>query len=163
MSCNTDKHFTGSTDCIAIRKQSSSPSDLGPATAIVSDQTSVTGVSDPSRNRERRKRNHLEKTPFYEKAGDVTVLDRANAVLVGGNYTDLKRDHGVVELKGGKVAGYEKIGSVSGKPLLKKTGWKITKRSSSVPTSDKRLSKKEEEQRGNLEQAFDLFNDKIIN
>jgi len=52
--CNSGDHFTGHRDCAALRGASSSPPKLGPATPVVADHTSVTGVSDGSRGRLRR-------------------------------------------------------------------------------------------------------------
>jgi len=165
LSCNTDMHFTGSTDCVAVRKQSESPSALGPSTAIVSDPTSTTGVSDRSRNRERRKFDRLEKTPLYEKAGDEGAgPSNTNAAITRSSEATLKKNHRDVVLKGDKVTAYEQISVDKGKPVLRKTK-KTIRRSSSVPTKGKKtiVSKKDEEESENLEQIFDLFqNDKMI-
>jgi len=165
LSCNTDLHFTGSADCVAVRKQSGSPSALGPSTAIVGDPTSATGVSDRSRNRERRKFDQLEKTSLYERAGDEGVgPSGTNAAITRSSEATLKKNHREVVLKGDKVTAYEQISVDKGKPVLRKTK-KTIRRSSSVPTKGKKtiVSKKDEEESKNLEQIFDLFqNDKMI-
>ena len=62
--CNSDDHFSGYRDCAALRGASSSPPMLGTATPVVSDHTSVTGVSDISRGRLRRQAAGRPGTPL---------------------------------------------------------------------------------------------------
>jgi len=47
--CNLGEHFTGHRECAALHSASSPPPRLGLAMPVVTDQTSVVGVSDDSR------------------------------------------------------------------------------------------------------------------
>ena len=62
--CRSVDHFTGHRECDALRGASSSPPNLGPATPVTADHTSVVGVSDISRGRLRRQRAGRPGTPL---------------------------------------------------------------------------------------------------
>ena len=71
--CNSDDHFSRYRDCAALCGASSSPPMLGTATPVVSDHTSVTGVSDISRGRLRRQAAGHPSTPLAPHMVDKGV------------------------------------------------------------------------------------------
>jgi len=162
---NNDLHFTGAADCVAIRKQSSSPSGLRPSIAIVSDPTSTTGLLGRSRNRERHKAKRIEKSPLYKRAGEAVGPEPSNVSVKNETHTVKRRNHQEVILKGDRVAVYEKIGSDKWKPIIKSMDGKGNRRSSSVQAGNVKTTKEKNEEDGKLQQAFDLFssNDRMIN
>ena len=138
MQCESNEHMTGHLECPAIRKSSVSPSRMGPNTPIVSDPTSVTGVADSTRNRERNKTKTGRGTPLVEQQSRCDgPKPIGNALVPTERYELRKREHGVVK-PGAKIAEYEKIREVEGIPVvrgrpLKKGKGKEVARPASVP------------------------------
>jgi len=139
MQCESNEHMSGHEECPAIRRNSSSPSRMGPNTPVVSDPTSATGVADSTRNRERNKTNTGRGTPMIEQQSRSNVTKPVGNALVPTPRYDLrKKEHGTV-VPGIKITEYEKIGEVDGVPVVRGRPQKVDKgkgkaRPSSVPT-----------------------------
>jgi len=138
MQCESNEYMTGYKECPAIRKSSISPSRMGPNTPVISDPTSVTGVADSTRNRERNKTKTGRGTPLVEQQSRCDGLKPVSDALVTTERYELrKREHGIVK-PGAKIAEYEKVGVVEGIPVvrgrpLKKGKGKEVARPASVP------------------------------
>jgi len=143
MQCESNEHLSGHKECPAIRKSSNSPSRLGPNTPVVSDHTSVTGVADSTRNRERNKSKTGRGTPLIEQQSRGNVSKPVGNALVPTPKYDLrKKEHGAVK-PGARVDEYEKIGEVEGVPVVRGRPQKVDKgkgkaRPSSVPTNNRK-------------------------
>ena len=138
MQCENNEHMSGQKECPAIRKSSSSPSRLGPNTPVVSDPTSVIGVVDGTRNRERNKTNTGRGTPLIDQQSRSNeVKPIGNALVPVPRYDLRKKEHCMVK-PGAKITEYEKIGEVEGVPVVRGRPQNIDKgkgkaRPSSVP------------------------------
>ena len=94
MLCERSDHFTGYNRCPVVIASGSSPAPAGARSPIVADDTSVTGVSDRSRNRQRRRRRgaHVEVTSevMLEKGISAEGL---TVEVEGMTYAAIHADH----------------------------------------------------------------------
>jgi len=95
MLCERSDHFTGYNTCPVVTASGSSPAPAGARSPIVADDTSVTGVSDRSRNRQRRRHRgfHVENTSEVIVEKEVSAKGLADDVVEGMRYADVRADH----------------------------------------------------------------------
>jgi len=95
MLCERSDHFTGYNRCPVVAAAGSSPAPHGARSPVVADDTSVTGVSDRSRNRQRRRRRGIR----VDIASEVMVEEEVSAKgladdkVEGMKYADRRADH----------------------------------------------------------------------
>jgi len=88
-------HFTGYNRCPVVTASGPSPAPASARSPILADDTSVTGVSDRSRNRQRGRRRGLN----VENTSEVMVAKEASAkwladdVVEGMKYADVRADY----------------------------------------------------------------------
>ena len=94
MLCERSDHFTGYNRCPVVIASVSSPPPAGTKSPIVADDTSVTGVSDRSRNRQRRRRRgaHVEVTSEVMLGGEVSAKG-LTVEVEGLGYAAIHADH----------------------------------------------------------------------
>jgi len=94
MLCERSNHFTGYNRCPVV-VSTSCPAPAGARSPIVADDTSVTGVSDRSRNRQRRRRRGIDvaiaSEVMVEK--EVSAKGLADDKVEGMRYADRRADH----------------------------------------------------------------------
>jgi len=95
MLCERSDHFTGYNRCPVVAAAGSSPAPHGAGSPIVADDTSVTGVSDRSRNRQRRRRRGIRVDVASEVMvqKEVSAKGLADDEVVGMKYADRRVDH----------------------------------------------------------------------
>jgi len=95
MLCERSDHFTGYNKCPAVIESGSSPAPAGAKSPIVADDTSVMGVSDRSRNRQRRHRRgfNVANTSEVMVEKEVSAKGLADDVVEGMRYADVRADH----------------------------------------------------------------------
>jgi len=95
MLCERSDHFTGYNRCPVVFASGSSPAPAGARSPVVADDTSLTGVSDRSRNRQRRRRRVIEVTIALEVMVEREVLAKglADDKVEGMKYADRRADH----------------------------------------------------------------------
>jgi len=94
MLCNRSDHFTGYNRCPVVVASGSSPAPAGAMSPVVADDTSVTGVSDRSRNRRRRRRRGVDVRITSEVMVEEEVSAKGLSVVVEGmKYADRRADH----------------------------------------------------------------------
>jgi len=94
MLCERSDHFTSYDRCPVVVASSSSPSLAGARSPIVADDTSVTGVSDRSRNHQGRRRPGINTAIVSEVMVVKEVSAKGLAVeVVGMSYADRRADH----------------------------------------------------------------------
>jgi len=94
MLCERSDHFTGYNRCPVVTASGSSPAPAGARSPIVADDTSVTGVSDRSRNRQRRRRRGVNVAITSEVMVEQEVSAKGLTVEVEGmSYADRRADH----------------------------------------------------------------------
>jgi len=95
MLCERSDHFTGYNRCLVVVASGASPAPAGARSPIVADDTSVTGVSDRSRNRQRRRRRgvHVEITSEVMVKKEVSAKGLADDKVEGMKYADTRADH----------------------------------------------------------------------
>jgi len=94
MLCERSDHFTGYSRCPVVINSGFSPAPAGARSPIVADDTSVTGVSDRSRNRQRRRRRGVDPAIVSEVMVEREVSAKGLAVEVEGmSYADRRADH----------------------------------------------------------------------
>ena len=93
--CERSDHFTGYNRCPVIFASGSSPAPTGATSPVVVDDTSVTGVSERSRNRQRRRRRGIEVTITSEVMveREVSAKGLADDKVEGMKYADRRADH----------------------------------------------------------------------
>jgi len=95
MLCERSDHFTGYNRCPVVTASSFSPAPAGARSPIVADDTSVTGVSDRSRNRQRRHRRGINvaiaSEVMVEK--EVSAKGLADDRIERMEYADSRADH----------------------------------------------------------------------
>ena len=64
--CHSADHCVGHHDSVAVKAASTTPSDVDPATRVVADPTSISGVSDVSHGRLRRQALNRPGTPLCD-------------------------------------------------------------------------------------------------
>ena len=86
MLCDRSDHFTGHERCPTIASSPPSSSTLvaGAATPVTADDTSVTGITDRSRNRARRRRAGHAGAVLAEEMVEMEVSGKNISVLVEG-------------------------------------------------------------------------------
>jgi len=138
ISCSTDMHYTGDRNCVATRPTSTDPQSLGPASPVVADNTSASGVMDRTVNRARRRGRGVEATLVTEKVAENSVTRGEYVLAEGEKIGDKKKKerHSEVVEKGARVAIYENAGETKkGKSIqiTRSTKGKERARSASVP------------------------------
>jgi len=94
MLCERSDHFTGYNRCPVVVGSSSSPAPAGAASPVVADDTSVTGVSDQSRNRQRRRHRGVNTAVTSEVMVEKGISAEGLTVEVEGmKYADRTADH----------------------------------------------------------------------
>ena len=95
MLCDRSDHFAGYNRCPVVVASVSSPAPAGARSPIVADDTSVTGVSDRSRNRQRRRRRevHVEIASEVMVEKEVSAKGLADDKVEGMKYADRRADH----------------------------------------------------------------------
>ena len=94
MLCERSDHFTSYNRCPVVVASGSSPAATGARSSIVADDTSVTGVSDRSRNRQRRRRRGVHVEIASEVMVEREVSAKGLTVEVEGmRYADRRADH----------------------------------------------------------------------
>jgi len=95
MLCERSDHFTGYNKCpVVMASTRTSPLPSGAGSPIVADDTSVTGVSDRSLNRQRRRRRGVHVEITSEVMVEKEVSAKGLAVEVEGmKYADRRADH----------------------------------------------------------------------
>jgi len=94
MLCERSDHFTGYNRCPVVVTSGSPPARAGARSPIVADDTSVTGVSDRSRNRQRRRRRGVHVEITSEVMVEKEVSAKGLTVEVEGmSYAALHADH----------------------------------------------------------------------
>jgi len=94
MLCERSDHFTGYNRCLVVTASGSSPTPAGARSPIVADDTSVTGVSNRSRNRQRRRRRGVHVEITSEVMVEKEVSAKGLTVEVEGmSYADRRADH----------------------------------------------------------------------
>jgi len=95
MLCHRSDHFTGYNWCPVVVASGSSPAPAGARSPIVADDTSVTGVSDRSRNRQQRHRRGIDVAIASEVMveGEVSAKGLADDKVEGMKYADRRADH----------------------------------------------------------------------
>jgi len=94
MLCERSDHFTGYNRCPVVIASSSSPVRTGALSPVIADDTSVTGVSDRSKNRQRRRRRGVDTAIVSEVMVEREVSTKGLAVEVEGmKYADRRADH----------------------------------------------------------------------
>jgi len=94
MLCERSDHFTGYNRCPVVISTGSSPVPAGAGSPIVADDTSVTGVSDRSRNRQRRRRRGVHVEVTSEVMVEKGVSAKGLTVEVEGmSYAAIHADH----------------------------------------------------------------------
>jgi len=94
MLCERSDHFTGYNRCPVVFASGCSPAPAGAGSPIVADDTSVTGVSDRSRNRQRRRRRGVHVEIASEVMVEKEVSAKGLTVEVEGmKYADRRADH----------------------------------------------------------------------
>jgi len=94
MLCDRSDHFTGYNRCPVVFASGSSPAPTGTRSPIVADDTSVTGVSDRSRNRQRRRRRGVHVEITSEVMVEKEVSAKGLTVEVEGmSYAARRADH----------------------------------------------------------------------
>jgi len=95
MLCERSDHFTGYNRCPVVVAFGSSPAPAGARCPIVADDRSVTGVSDQSRNRQRRRRHgfNVANTAEVMVEKEVSAKGLADDVVEGMRYADIRADH----------------------------------------------------------------------
>ena len=94
MLCERSDHFTGYNRCPVVIASGPSPAPAGARAPIVADDTSVTGVSDRSLNRQRRRRRgvHVEVTSEVMIENGVSAKG-LTVEAEGMKYAALRADH----------------------------------------------------------------------
>jgi len=95
MLCERSDHFTGYNRCPVVMNSVNSPAPAGAGSPVVADDTSVTGVSDRSRNRQRRRRRgiHVEIASEVMVEKEVSAKGLADDKVEGMKYADRRADH----------------------------------------------------------------------
>ena len=95
MLCERSVHFTCYNRCPVVFASRSSAAPAGLRSPIVADDTSVTGVSDRSRNRQhcRRRGFHVANTSEGMVEKEVSAKGLADDVVEGMKYADVCADH----------------------------------------------------------------------
>jgi len=95
MLCERSDHFTGYNRCPVVTASASSLAPAGARSLIVADDTTVTGVSDRSRNCQRRRRRgiHVEIASEVMVEKEVSAKGVADDKVVGMRYADRRADH----------------------------------------------------------------------
>jgi len=95
MLCERSDHFTGYNRGPVVIASGSSPAPAGARSPIVADNTSVTGVSDQSRNRHRRRRRgfNVANTSEVMVEKEVSAKGLADDVVAGMKDADVRSDH----------------------------------------------------------------------
>jgi len=94
MLCERSDHFTGYNRCPVVVESGSSPAPAGAACPIVANDTSVTGVSDRSRNGQRRRRRVVYTAVTSEVMVEKGISAKGLTVEVEGmKYADKTADH----------------------------------------------------------------------
>ena len=95
MLCERSDHFTGYNRCSVLTASSSAPVPASAASPIVADDTSITGVSDRSRNRQCRRHRGINVTIASEVMveKEVSAKGLADDKVVGITYADRSADH----------------------------------------------------------------------
>ena len=94
MLCERSDHFTGYNRCPVVVAFVSSPAQAGAGSPIIADDTSVTGVSDRSRNRQPRRRRGIKVDITSEVMVEKEVSAKGLTVEVEGmKYADRRADH----------------------------------------------------------------------
>ena len=94
MLCERSGHFTRFNRCPVVIESGSSPAPAGAASPIIADDTSVTGVSDRSRNRQRRRRRGINTAVTSEVMIEKGISAEGLTVEVEGmKYADRTADH----------------------------------------------------------------------
>jgi len=94
MLCERSDHFTGYDRCPVVVASGSPPAPAGARSPIVADDTSVTGVSDRSLNRQRRRRRGVHVEITSEVMVEKEVSAKGLTVEVEGmSYAARRADH----------------------------------------------------------------------
>jgi len=95
MLCERSDHFTGYNRCPVVVASGASPAPAGARSPVVADDTSVTGVSDRSRNRQRRRRRgiHVDIASEVMVEKEVSANGLADDMVEGMKYADRRADH----------------------------------------------------------------------
>jgi len=94
MLCERSDHFTGYDRCPVVVTSGSSPAPTGAMSPVVADDTSVTGVSDRSLNRRRRRRRGVHVEIASEVMVEKEVSAKGLTVEVEGmSYAARRADH----------------------------------------------------------------------
>jgi len=94
MLCERSDHFTGYNRCPVVFASGSSPAPAGARSPILADDTSVTGVSDRSLNRQRRRRRGVHVEITSEVMVEKEISAKGLTVEVEGmSYADRRADH----------------------------------------------------------------------
>ena len=95
MLCERSDDFTGYNRCPVVTASGSAPVPTGAGSPIVADDTSITGVSDGSRNRQRRRHRGINVTIASEVMVEKEVSAKGLAYhkIVGMTYTDRRADY----------------------------------------------------------------------
>jgi len=94
MLCERSDHFTGYNRCPVVVASGSSPAPACAGSPIVADDTSVTGVSDRSRNRQRCRRCGINVDVTLEvMVGKVVSAKGLTVEVEGMRYADRCADH----------------------------------------------------------------------
>ena len=95
MLCERSDHFTGYNRCPVVVASGSSPAPAGARSPIVADDTSVTGVSDRSRNRQRHRRRGINVAIASEVivVKEVSAKGLADDKVEGMKYADRRADY----------------------------------------------------------------------
>jgi len=92
--CDRSDHFTGYNRCPVVVASGPAPAPAGTRSPIVADDTSITGVSDRSRNRQRRRRRGVHVKVTSEVMLEKGVSAKGLTVEVEGmTYTAVHADH----------------------------------------------------------------------
>jgi len=126
--------YMGDRSYNTTRQLSTDPRNLSPASPIVADHTSASGVTDNTVNQARGGGHGVEPTPLTEKAANHCIT-RGEYILAEKEKTTLKEKkdaHSEVVLKGARIAKYENTANVDGKMSVRITGTKGKGRGSSL-------------------------------
>ena len=95
MLCDRSDHFTGYDRCptIASPTPSSSAPTKGAATPIAADDTSVTGITDRSRNRARRRKMGFAGTPLPEVMAEQEVSAKGISTVASVVHKEVVKSH----------------------------------------------------------------------
>jgi len=95
MLCDRSDHFTGYNRCPVVVESGSSPAPAGAMSSIVAEDTSVTGVSNRSRNRQHRRCHGINVDIASEVMveGEVSAKGLPDHKVDGMKYGDRRADH----------------------------------------------------------------------